>query len=169
MPRHERSAGFILYRRDPAAAGGRVYLLLDYGRHWDYVKGHVEQGEDDRQAAVRELREETGIGPPRFVEGFERPVDYYFRSNRHGLIHKTVVFFLGETQARDVILSEEHVGAAFLPYEAAMARLTYSTARELMKSAHEFLEKHAAGETEHAAAKPVADAGSGEDAASRLF
>jgi bis(5'-nucleosidyl)-tetraphosphatase len=144
MPRHERSAGFILYRRDPAAPEGRVYLLLDYGRHWDYVKGHVEQGEDDRQAAVRELKEETGIGPPRFVDGFAHVVEYYFRSNRHGLIHKTVAFFLGETDARDVILSEEHVGAAFLPYEAAMARLTYATARDLLKNAHEFLTSRAA-------------------------
>lgn len=139
MPRLERSAGFVLYRSDPAAPDGRVYLLLDYGRHWDYVKGHVEPGEDDRTAAVRELREETGIEPPRLVEGFEHVVDYYFRSGKHGLIHKTVIFFLGQTSATDVVLSEEHVGAAFLSYDEAMGRLTYKTARDLLAKGHAFL------------------------------
>lgn len=143
MPRHERSAGFILFRNDAAAPGGRVYLLLDYGRHWDYVKGHVEAGEDDRQAAVRELKEETGIGSPRIVDGFEHPVDYYFRSGKHGLIHKTVVFFVAETAETEVVLSDEHVGAAFLPYDEAMKRLTYATARDLLKSADAFLNAEA--------------------------
>ena len=144
MPRHERSAGFILFRVDPEAPGGRVYLLLDYGRHWDYVKGHVEAGEDDRAAAVRELREETGIDAPRVVDGFEHLVEYYFRSGKHGLIHKVVVFFVGETTATDVVLSDEHVGAAFLPFDDAMRRLTYATARDLLKNAHEFLDAAAA-------------------------
>ena len=70
---------------------------------------------------------------------------FSFRSGKHGLIHKTVVFFVGETTATEVVLSDEHVGAAFLPYDAAMARLTYATARELLKSAHEFLDSTAAG------------------------
>ena len=55
--RREFSAGFILFRRTSA---GPVYLLLDYGRHWDYPKGHLEKNESTWQAAVRELREETG-------------------------------------------------------------------------------------------------------------
>ena len=60
MARSERSAGFIVYRLDDD--GSRKYLLLDYGRHWDFPKGHLEKGEDDLAAAMRELTEETGIG-----------------------------------------------------------------------------------------------------------
>lgn len=139
MPRQERSAGFILFRSDPTASDGRVFLLLDYGRHWDYAKGHVESGEDDRAAAVRELLEETGIGPPRFVDGFAHEIEYYFRSGKHGLIRKKVIFFLAETQATDVTLSHEHVGSAFLPYGQAVARLTYATARDVLRTANDFL------------------------------
>lgn len=139
MPRHERSAGFVLYRPDPAVPGGRVYLLLDYGRHWDYVKGHVEAGEDDRAAAIRELREETGIADPQVIDGFRRDIEYYFRSNKSGLIHKVVVFFVGETESTEVVLSHEHTGFAFLPFDEAMRRLTYATARDLLRDAHEFL------------------------------
>ena len=56
--RREFSAGFILFRQ---TSNGPLYLLLDYGKHWDYAKGHLEEGESAWQAAVRELREETGI------------------------------------------------------------------------------------------------------------
>ena len=139
MPRQERSAGFILFRSDPGASEGRSFLLLDYGRHWDYAKGHVEKGEDDRTAAIRELQEETGIGPPRIVDGFAHEIEYYFRSGKHGLIQKKVVFFLAETEATDVVLSHEHVGAEFLPYDKAIARLTYSTAKDVLKTANDFL------------------------------
>jgi 8-oxo-dGTP pyrophosphatase MutT (NUDIX family) len=139
MPRLERSAGFVIYRVAPSTPGGRVYLLLNYGRHWDYAKGHVEAGETDLEAAVRELREETGLAPPRVVEGFTHEVEYDFRSSRHGAIRKKVIFFLGETHASKVILSEEHVGAEFLSYDNAMARLTYPTAREVLLAAEAHL------------------------------
>lgn len=49
------------------AAGGVVdsgsgALLMIYSRgHWDLPKGHVERGESGRQAALREVEEETGI------------------------------------------------------------------------------------------------------------
>jgi 8-oxo-dGTP pyrophosphatase MutT (NUDIX family) len=139
MPRQERSAGFILFRSDPSVPGGRVYLLLDYGRHWDYVKGHVEKGESDLEAAIRELHEETGIAAPRVVDGFAHEIEYYFRSSKHGLIQKRVVFFVGETDATEVTLSDEHVGSVFLDYESAMKRLSYATAREVLKKANAFL------------------------------
>ena len=51
MARLERSAGFICFRRQDDAPGGVEYLLLDYGRHWEYAKGHVNQGESDLDAA----------------------------------------------------------------------------------------------------------------------
>jgi bis(5'-nucleosidyl)-tetraphosphatase len=139
MPRQERSAGFILFRSEPTAPGGRVFLLLDYGRHWDYAKGHVEKGESDLDAAIRELREETGIVDPRVINGFSHEIIYYFRSSKHGLIKKRVIFFLGETDVAEVVLSHEHVGAIFLDYESAMKRLSYSTARDVLRKANEFL------------------------------
>lgn len=49
------------------AAGGVVddglgALLMIYSRgHWDLPKGHVEVGESGREAALREVEEETGI------------------------------------------------------------------------------------------------------------
>ena len=134
--RREFSAGFILYRE---TGGGPVFLLLDYGKHWDYAKGHLEEGETAWQAAVRELREETGIRQVDRVTRFQQDMHYVFYSPRKGRIHKTVTYFLGRTRTEDVKISEEHTGHAWLGYEDAMERLTYENARELMRAAHDAL------------------------------
>ena len=139
MSRQERSAGFILFRNDSAAPGGRVYLLLDYGRHWDFPKGHVEKGETDLEAALRELHEETGIASPRVIEGFSHEIEYFFRASKGGMIQKRVIFFLAETDESKVILSKEHVAFAFLNFEAALKRLGYVTAKEILRKAHEHM------------------------------
>jgi bis(5'-nucleosidyl)-tetraphosphatase len=139
MARAERSAGFLIYHRRPDSADGIRFLLLNYGRHWDFAKGHVDKGESDFDAAIRELQEETGIREILPVEGFQKEITYFFRSSRHGLIRKTVIFFLAEVMREEVILSEEHVGYEFLPYEKALQKTTFPAAKELLRSAHAYL------------------------------
>ena len=61
------SAGVLLYRR--RAAGLEVLLVHPGGPYWvkrdleawSIPKGQIEPGEDELQAALRELREETGF------------------------------------------------------------------------------------------------------------
>jgi bis(5'-nucleosidyl)-tetraphosphatase len=131
----ERSAGVIVFRNDPP---GRVYLLLDYGKHWDYPKGHLERNEDDLSCALRELEEETGITDAEILPGFAREMQYFFRVKGQ-LIRKTVIFFLARTERKRIRLSNEHEGSEFLPYDAAMKRLTYSNAKQILRAANDFL------------------------------
>lgn len=139
MARAERSAGFLIFHRRPGTPNDLRFLVLDYGRHWDFAKGHVHKGESDFDAAVRELREETGITDISPVPEFQREIVYFFRSGRHGLIRKTVVFFLAEVAKTEVILSEEHIGFEFLPFEQAVIRATFAAAKELLRAAQERL------------------------------
>jgi 8-oxo-dGTP pyrophosphatase MutT (NUDIX family) len=135
MPATEHSAGIVIYRN----SGEREYLLLDYGGHWDYAKGHIERGETARAAAVRELKEETGIASAEFTDGFAQEITYFFRDKKKGLVHKSVIFFLAATDAQAIQLSDEHVGFAFLPFEQAVRKLTFASAREVLRKAEEFL------------------------------
>jgi 8-oxo-dGTP pyrophosphatase MutT (NUDIX family) len=134
--RTERSAGVILFRDTEA---GRRFLLLDYGRYWDYPKGHVEKGEDDRAAALRELAEETGITDATILEGFEHEIAYFFRHPARGLVRKTVVFFLARTADEAVKLSHEHVGYEWASEQEAMKKLGFKTAKEVLSAAVTFL------------------------------
>ena len=137
----ERSAGVLIYRIPPRTNEPH-FLLLDYGRHWDYAKGHVEKGEDDLTAALRETAEETGIHDLEIAEGFRHEITYYFRHKKKGLIKKTVVFFLGETKNPVIELSDEHVAADFLPFHEALERVTYPNAKAALKAAKAFLDAH---------------------------
>ena len=60
------SAGAVVVRHTPQ---GLRFLLLRAFKHWDFPKGLVENGEAPREAAVREVREETTIDDLSFPWG----------------------------------------------------------------------------------------------------
>ena len=115
------------------------YLLLHYeAGHWDFVKGNVESNESEKDTAIRELKEETGIADAKFIEGFREKVEYFYR-RQGATIHKEVVFFLIETHTERIELSYEHVGYAWVTYQHAMERLTFKNAKDVLQKAHELL------------------------------
>jgi len=134
--RKEVSAGVVVFRR---VDGDVVYLLLKYGwGHWGFIKGHIESGEKEIDAARREALEEAGISDLRFVFGFREKIEYdYFMGGRK--IHKTVYYYLAETTQKDVRLSYEHKDFAWLPYEEALKRITYDNDRDVLRKAHRYL------------------------------
>ena len=145
----EKSCGVVIFRetgdREPGTpkpgtpGQARLYLLLHYEEgHWDFPKGHVERGENGEATARREAMEETGIGDLVFVSGFVERMEYsYKREGR--TMHKEVFFFLARTRTESVKLSYEHVGFAWLPYDEALARLTYDNAKGVLRKAQAFL------------------------------
>lgn len=52
-----KSCGFLIFKDDPSPS----FLLMRHPNRWDLPKGHVDPGETNRQCALRELEEETGI------------------------------------------------------------------------------------------------------------
>ncbi|MEK6661368.1 MAG: NUDIX domain-containing protein, partial [candidate division NC10 bacterium] len=86
----------------------------------------------------RELHEETGISEIHLLDGYKQTLRYFFRQKGIG-IFKVVIFFLAETAQSEVTLSAEHVGFDWLPYDAALARLTFKNSRDLLVKANEHL------------------------------
>ncbi len=110
------------------------FLLLHYPHgHWDLPKGKIEKGESKESAALRELKEETGL-TAQIIEGFEKKLEYFFKQDGE-LIKKTVYFFLGQALSDEITLSDEHIDFAWLPYDQALERLTFENAKEVLKEA----------------------------------
>jgi bis(5'-nucleosidyl)-tetraphosphatase len=132
----ERAAGFVLYHDGPT----RRYLVLRHrnGGHWALPKGRIERGEEPRDAARREVAEETGLRGLRVVEGFRAESRYAFVRDDIA-VDKEVVYFLAESADEDVRLSGEHTDLAWLPLEEARDRLTYREGRRILDLAEAWL------------------------------
>lgn len=132
----EKSCGAVIFKHNT----GKKYLLLHYeGGHWDFVKGHMEGHETEKETVLRETQEEVGITDLSFIEGFRYRISYYYRRAGRTVL-KEVIFYLLESRTDTVRLSREHVGFDWLPYEKAYARLTYKNAKDTIEKARDYLE-----------------------------
>jgi 8-oxo-dGTP pyrophosphatase MutT (NUDIX family) len=134
----ETSSGVVLFRKED---GKILFLLLHYpSGHWDFVKGKMEEGESPHDTAVRETREETEISDVKFLDNFEEWIQYNFQYQGE-LIHKKVVFFLGETKTKDVKISHEHLNFTWMDYSTAMEKTTFENAKTVLSKSYALLSK----------------------------
>ena len=99
---------------------GKVLLVHHNLGHWDFPKGHVEEGETE---------EETNIDIE--VDSSKKYTITY--SPKEGVI-KDVVFFLGKAKNTNTKPQEEEVcEVKFVPINEASNLLTYDEAKEVLK------------------------------------
>jgi len=111
------------------------FLLIKhrFGEHWDFPKGHKENDETDKETVLREVMEETGLLIT-IIEGFKEKSRY---SPREGT-EKTVTFYMGFSTGKVTIQNDEVLDYAFLPYEDALARITFGESKEVLRKAKNF-------------------------------
>jgi 8-oxo-dGTP pyrophosphatase MutT (NUDIX family) len=117
-----------------------VALIRPRGsKAWSLPKGHLEEGEGAREAAIREVREETGLE----VGGADPlgQISYVFswRDRKDGpltRIFKRVEYFLMDCVGGDVARHDHEIDEAiWLPLKQALARATYENEREILARA----------------------------------
>jgi 8-oxo-dGTP pyrophosphatase MutT (NUDIX family) len=132
--RKETSAGGVVFR---IHEGRALFLLIrDSYKNWGFPKGHLEAGEAAEAAALREVREETGLDGLE-LRGTVATIDWYFRF-RGRLIHKVCHFFLMETEdeATSPQRAEGITACRWAPFDEAMAAISYANARDVLQRAH---------------------------------
>ena len=132
----ETSAGIVIFRKEESKI---LFLLLHYpSGHWDFVKGKMEKGESTHETAIRETREETGITDITFTENFEEWIAYNFKYQGE-IVQKKVVFFLAETKTKEIKISHEHSGYAWMDYNSSMEKTTFDNAKTVLTKAEKLL------------------------------
>ena len=126
---HHHSAGGLVVR------GGEVLLIAPRAGRWQLPKGHVEPGEAPPEAALREVREETGV-LGRVVAPLPS-IDYTYDVETRVRIHKRVDYYLMaylDGSERDCDPREVEA-ACWYPWQEALTRLSFDNEREVVRAA----------------------------------
>ena len=134
--KYEVSAGGLVLRQREA---GYDALLIGRGnqRVWTLPKGHVEERESNEQAALREVREETGCWGEIITRLNEISYWFYVGKAKH---KKSVTFYLMRYLSGDTANHDHEVDEArWFEVMAARKALKYVNEKRLVDMALEFI------------------------------
>lgn len=128
----ETSAGGLVL--DRSSHTPRAVLIARHDRRgrlvWSLPKGHLEEGETPQEAALREVKEETGI-----VGRVVAPlgvIDFWFMAGDRR-IHKTVHHYLMEASGGELSDADAEVEeVAWVDLDDLRSRLAYADERRLL-------------------------------------
>lgn len=130
----ETSAGGVVYRLHK---GEPLFLLIrDSYKNWGFPKGHLESNEAPDAAAVREVREETGLADV-MLDGEIDTIDWFFRF-RGKLVHKVCHFFLMRTEVESTTpqRTEGITACRWATFAEAEQMVSYANARDVLLRAN---------------------------------
>ena len=129
--RIEHSAGAVLY----TVVNGepRYILVTEKSGYVSLPKGHLEKGETPYQAAVREMREETGISAPLTTAEPLWQDGYALRDGGYKRVDYFLARFDGQTP---VSCCEDVVAVSLVPFRDAWEALGLPGSRRVLEQAH---------------------------------
>ncbi len=121
----EAGAGGVVF-----GPGGKVLLLKHGSGQWVFPKGHVELGETQLQAALREVAEEAGVKAR--CDHPKRTWTTYYRNPRG--VQRLITWFRCEADDTTTNVTEEaFVAGGFYAPSEAIELLTHRTDRDLLR------------------------------------
>jgi dihydroneopterin triphosphate diphosphatase len=111
---------------------------------WETVHGRIEPDERPEDAAVREVREETGLECERLYNVMVQP----FYLHKLSTVEMAVVFAAFVRRDRPVTLGEEHMRHEWLTPDAALERFVWPRERSALRDVMHLLKGGNAGPVE---------------------
>ena len=119
----EKSCGCIVIE------DGKVLLIQQKNGHWGFPKGHIEDDETERNAAIRETKEETNIDVE--IQGSRRYTESYITDKGN---FKEVIYYIAKKINGEAKRQESEVKALkWVTISEALELLTYDNTRDLLK------------------------------------
>ncbi len=132
---YEKSCGAVVFYR--SAQGIRILLVKNHnGKYWSFPKGHVEKGENEKETALREIKEETGLSV-KIYENYRQISDYC----PFGKIKKRVIFFLAETPTDQVHIQHDEIDSyVWASFAQAQKMCSYENDLRVLETARRYLD-----------------------------
>ena len=135
------AGGFVISKSDP----NLVALMARFNRggklEWCIPKGHLEQNETNEQAALREVREETGLVAEIITHLGE--VNYQFIQDGKRIAKTVHVYLMQQTGGELSFEHDPHKEASeleWVPVSELLARLSHGNEKRIAKMAIELIE-----------------------------
>ena len=126
--RKEKSCGCIIIKNR------KVLLVYEKNRNfWGFPKGHMEEGENEIQTALREVKEEVGL-EVEIDEGKRYILNYIIRDE----IDKTTVLYIATPKSEEIVMQESEIeNTKWCDFDEALNTLTFENCKEMFKKVME--------------------------------
>lgn len=119
----EKSCGAIIFNED------KVLVVKQTSGFYGFPKGHVEIGETEKETAIREVKEETGLDI-KIISDKRYTQSYIVKEN----VHKDVVFFIAKLENNNEKRQVEEIEEIlWIDINEVENILTYDSLKELWK------------------------------------
>ena len=129
----EPTAGGIIYRvidNDPRKI--EILLIQDSKNRWTIPKGHIEEGETARDAAKREITEETGLQEME-IQDWLGKINFRYRRNNSLVLMTTEIFLVKGRGKTNVIKPEKWMASlGWLSANEALDKIEYEDIGKLI-------------------------------------
>lgn len=142
MPIHYSAGGVVI------GPGNKIIIVSQNGNSWSLPKGHLEPGENEEEAAIREIFEESGIQDVKIIEklgeydrgriGFDGTGE-----NLEQMKHITIFLCITNQETLRPIDPENPI-AQWLPIQDVADRLTHPKDKDFFHSITPKILKHLA-------------------------
>lgn len=110
-------------------------LVVELDGHCGLPKGHIESGETEMQAALREIEEETGITAD-IADGFLKRIEYTMRNGNR----KQTTYFCARYENQSIRCdTHEILDIKLLPFNEAVQALSYPEVKAVLIEANRYI------------------------------
>ena len=109
-----------------------VFLIQHrHGRYWGFPKGHAENEEKPKEAAERELKEETNLEVVRYLQAEPLMEQYQFTLDGRR-IAKRVFYFIAEVSGSVELQKKEIQDGIWVPLLEAHEKVTHQEGKAIL-------------------------------------
>ena len=132
---YEKSCGVVVFTKINNEI--KYLLIQNLEGSYGFPKGHIEQGETEKETALREVFEEVGLKVT-LIDGFRTEDEHLIPQKEDTM--KKIIYFIGEYENQIFNYQKEELSNALLTdYNTAMELFQFDSSKRILTEANDFI------------------------------